>query len=149
MNSFNQTNIAIIPMFVFRKEYNTNGRKLSPTVFFITFLFRWPDSYQSYIWAMGKNGTLFFFHFFFLLFKEKRNLLLHGYTFFMGNNIVVVQRDTTTPHNKILSWASHILRTYRLFDYVVYYFINFIYAVLALLNSFHIMVQTLKTGEVY
>lgn len=62
----------------------------------------------------------------------------------MGNNIVVVQRDTTTTHNKILSWASHILRTYRLFYYVVSFFINFIYAVLALLNSFHIMVQTLK-----
>ena len=93
---------------------------------------------------MGKNGT-FFFLFFPLLFKEKRNLLLHGYTFFMGNNIVVVQRDTTTTHKKILSWASHILRTYRLFYYVVYYFINFIYAVRALLNSFHIMVQTLKS----
>ena len=46
----------------------------------------------------------------FLLVKEKMIILLSGYRPSMGNNIDMVVIQQNTPHNKILPWASHILR---------------------------------------
>ena len=37
-------------------------------------------------------------------------MLLSGYRLSMGNNIDIVIIQQNTPHNKILPWASHILR---------------------------------------
>lgn len=121
------------PCSYFESKRDTDDRKFLPTEFFLNFLFRWTGSYQNYIWTMRNNGPLFICFILFvslftwlLLFKEKVVLLLilSGYALSMGNNIdiVIVQRETT--HNKILPWASHILRTYHLF----YYFSNLIYA---------------------
>ena len=86
-----------------------------------------------------------FFFFLFLLFKEKMIMLLSGYRLSMGNNIDIVVVQRNTPHNKIniALGKSHIAR-YRLLYYLLYYFRNSIYAMLALLNSFHITVQALK-----
>lgn len=73
-------------------------------------------------------------------------MLLSGYRLPMGNNIDIVVVQQYTTHNKILPWASHILRVPAFFFYS---FRNLIYVMLALLNSFHIMVQTLKIGGLY
>lgn len=129
MNSFNQTNISIIPIFVFRKYskwYEIFSNRILHKFSILTM-----SKNESLLYTLAFYILYFFFDFLFVIFfrlsSSKRKEFCYYITwihFFTGNNIdiVVVQGDTT--HKKILSWASHILRTYHLF----YYFINFIYA---------------------
>ena len=88
--------------------------------------------------------TLFYFFFLFVSpsIKKKGSIItLCIYTFSMENNIetVVVQRDTT--QTKIMSWASHIVRTYYFFLFGKFY--------LWCTCFIELIVQTLKIEEVY
>lgn len=108
-NNVNQTDISMIPMFVFRK-----GIQVGVVInFYFPKLSISPQgSYQTYIGTMSNNRPLFLICIWFVcLFKVKKKVLVSRCIFSRVKNIytVVVQQDTT--HKKILLRASHILFT--------------------------------------